>query len=121
VGGGRLCFDYNLGGRHTVLRSAPLATGTRALAAELSGADGAVQLELAADGARLGATPLPMAFPAGFGLLSSQCGMNDPSPVSPDYAAPFRFSGGLEEVVVTLGEADPAAAAGLWAAALRAQ
>ena len=68
-----------------------------------------------------GGGTLPMGFPAGFGLLSSQCGMNDPSPVSPEYEAPFRFSGGLEKVVVSLSDADAVAIAGLWEAALRKQ
>lgn len=47
--------------------------------------------------------------------------MNDPSPVSPEYRAPFRFTGELERVTITLGEADPAAGDGLWEAALRRQ
>jgi hypothetical protein len=62
-----------------------------------------------------------MGFPAGFGLLSSQCGMNYPSPVSEDYSAPFRFTGAIESVTVMLGEADEAAATGLWEAVLRKQ
>ena len=77
------------------------------------------RLDLCADGEPVGGGGLPMGFPAGFGLLSSQCGMNDPSPVSPAYRAPFRFSGGLERVVVSLSDADTDAIAGLWEAALR--
>ena len=62
-----------------------------------------------------------MGFPAGFGLLSSQCGMNYPSPVSPDYRAPFTFSGLLDRVEITLGPDDREAIAGLWEAALKRQ
>ena len=116
----RLCFDYNLAGRHTLLRSQPLPKGVTRLAGELS-TEGDPRFALSADGTILATAPLPMAFPAGFGLLSSQCGMNDPSPVSADYQAPFRFDGQLTRVVVTLGETDEAAVAGLWEAALRRQ
>ncbi|WP_297974220.1 arylsulfatase [uncultured Amaricoccus sp.] len=119
---GRLCFDYNLAGRHNVLRSRdPVARGLTRLAGTLALDGGHARFELSGDGAQLGASDLPMGFPAGFGLLSSQCGMNYPSPVSADYPAPFSFTGIIESVTVTLGEADEAAAAGLWEAALRKQ
>lgn len=119
---GRLCFDYNLAGRHTVVRSErPLRAGQKRLAASLSLEAGRAILTLSGDGAPLATADLPMGFPAGFGLLSSQCGMNGPSPVSPEYAAPFAFTGGLDRVVIALGEPDGAAGEGLWQAALRRQ
>ena len=119
---GLLCFDYNLAGRHSILRSRdPVAGGLTRLAGNLLLDGGRARFELTGDGAPLGASDLPMGFPAGFGLLSSQCGMNYPSPVSEDYAAPFSFTGVLESVTVTLGEADEAAAAGLWEAVSRTQ
>ncbi|HVL21642.1 MAG TPA: arylsulfatase [Amaricoccus sp.] len=119
---GRLCFDYNLAGRHTLLRSAePIAAGVTQLAGELYLDMGQARFELSADGAPVGTGDLPMGFPAGFGLLSSQCGMNYPSPVSRAYRAPFRFTGRLDRVVVTLGNQDRAAGDGLWEAALRRQ
>ncbi len=62
-----------------------------------------------------------MGFPAGFGLLSSQCGKNEPSPVSADYRAPFAFTGSLDRLVITLAEPDEAAAGGLWEAAMKRQ
>jgi arylsulfatase len=119
---GRLCFDYNLAGRPTVLRSPePVPLGATCLGAEvLLGAEGP-DLELSGDGSLLERCGLPMLFPAGFGLLSSQCGMNYPSPVSAEYAAPFRFTGDLEEVVIRLGDDREAVGAGLWQAALRRQ
>lgn len=64
---------------------------------------------------------VPTAFPAGFGLLSSQCGMNAPSPVSDRYEAPFRYGNGLDRVVVELGEASHATTAGLWDSAMHTQ
>jgi arylsulfatase len=118
---GRLAFDYNLAGRHTVVRSEPVAAGVARLLAEVLLGDGPPRVELGADGEAIGGGELPMGFPAGFGLLSSQCGMNYPSPVSKDFRAPFRFTGGLDRVVIRLGEEDRAAAAGLWEAALRRQ
>lgn len=119
---GQLCFDYNLAGRHTLLRGpAPLGGGPTRLACSVALDDHAARLSLLGNGDVIARAELPMGFPAGFGLLSSQCGMNDPSPVSPEYEAPFRFSGKLAQVVITLGEADPSAGAGLWDAALRRQ
>jgi arylsulfatase len=119
---GRLCFDYNLAGRHTLLRWVrALSRGLNLLGGALTLDGGQARLKLTAGDAVLGEGDLPMGFPAGFGLLSSQCGMNDPSPVSADYAAPFRFTGGIDQVVITLGEADQAATAGLWQAALQRQ
>lgn len=78
-------------------------------------------VELLADGGSLCAAPIPLGFPAGFGLLSSQCGMNSPSPVSPEYLAPNVFTGTLREVEIELGEDDRVAIEGLWAAALKRQ
>lgn len=119
---GRLCFDYNLAGRHTLVRSRDaLAAGLTRLGGAVAVGEGRAELMLAGDGTEIGAAELPMGFPAGFGLLSSQCGMNYPSPVSADYAAPFRFTGELAQVEITLGDADSTAAAGLWQAAMRRQ
>jgi hypothetical protein len=47
--------------------------------------------------------------------------MNYPSPVSREYRAPFRFTGGLASVTITLGGDGAAAGHGLWQAALRRQ
>lgn len=118
---GRLSFDYNLAGRHVTLRAPGTLTGATHLGGELLIHGEQPRFVLSVDGMVVAQAELPMAFPAGFGLLSSQCGMNYPSPVSPDYAAPFRFTGGLARVTITLGEADPAAGDGLWQAALRRQ
>lgn len=118
----RLWFDYNLAGRHTLLQSGePLPAGAHRLGCALELAGGRARLRLLVDDACVGETDLPMAFPAGFGLLSTQCGMNMPSPVSARYEAPFRFDGQLDRVEVELGEADEAAAAALWRAAVRSQ
>lgn len=119
---GRLCFDYNLAGRHTLVRSREgLVAGLTRLGGAVAVGDRTARLTLTGDGAELGAAELSMGFPAGFGLLSSQCGMNYPSPVSAEYEAPFRFTGELTTLEITLGETDAAAAAGLWQAAMRRQ
>ena len=117
---GRLCFDYNLAGRHTVLRSpGPVPPGVSRLAGELLVGPEGPRFELSGDGRTLRGAGLPMVFPAGFGLLSSQCGMNDPSPVSAGYAAPFRFTGRLDRVVIRLGESGEAIGAGVDSTAKR--
>lgn len=122
VQGNRLCFHYNLAGRHTQLESdGPLPAGSHVLGAALRITGERVELELTVDATVVAHAPLPMAFPAGFGLLSTQCGMNQPSPVSPRYEAPYRFTGELDRVEVNLGEQSAAAIAGLWEAAARSQ
>jgi arylsulfatase A-like enzyme len=122
VQGNRLCFDYNLAGRHTmVVADAPLPVGKHVLGCSISTAGDHVTAELTVDQQPVASAMLPMAFPAGFGLLSTQCGMNSPSPVSASYEAPFRFGGVLDRVEVELGAASTEAIAGLWEAAVRSQ
>jgi len=117
-----LCFDYNLAGRHTMLQSkGALPLGVHVLGCSLEIAPDTVTLRLLLDAQCVASTSLPMAFPAGFGLLSTQCGMNTPSPVSAQYEAPFRFGAQLDHVEVELGEANAASVAGLWEAAVRSQ
>jgi arylsulfatase len=117
----RLWFDYNLAGRHTmVVSESDLPTGAHELGCMLLMGD-TVELRLTLDGSVIGSAQVPMAFPAGFGLLSTQCGLNSPSPVSTRYEAPYRFSGALDRVEVELGKANENAAAGLWEAAMMSQ
>lgn len=122
VQGNRLWFDYNLAGHHTIVSSEPdLPVGAHTLGCVLMMRAGGVDLRLTLDGRPLKTTALPMAFPAGFGVMSTQCGLNSPSPVSARYEAPFRFSGRLDKVEVELGDASDEAIAGLWDAAMRTQ
>jgi arylsulfatase len=117
----RLWCDYNLAGRHTMITSQyELPTGAQELGCMLVMGD-TVEIRLTLDGSVIGSAKVPMAFPAGFGLLSTQCGLNSPSPVSARYEAPYRFTGILDRVEVELGEANEKAAAGLWEAAMMSQ
>jgi arylsulfatase len=118
----RLCFDYNLAGRHTIVVSdSVLPTGPHVLGCTITVDGTKVHAELTLDENPVASALLPMTFPAGFGLLSTQCGMNMPSPVSACYKAPFRFTGDLERVEVELGIASKDAITGLWDSAVRSQ
>ncbi|VTU26824.1 arylsulfatase [Variovorax sp. PBL-E5] len=118
----RLCFDYNLAGRHTVVSAdGALPTGAHVLGCEVTIEKDGARAVLTLDDQPLASAVLPMAFPAGFGLLSTQCGLNSPSPVSDRYEAPFRFEGTLDRVDIELGQANGEAIAGLWEAAVRSQ
>jgi arylsulfatase len=118
----RLWFDYNLAGRHTEISSPhEMPTGAHVLGCALTLAPDQAQVHLTVDGAPIGMSPLPMAFPAGFGVMSSQCGLNSPSPVSARYAAPFVFAGKLDRVEIELGDSGAQEIGGLWAAAIRRQ
>lgn len=117
-----LVFDYNLAGRHTVVVSkSGLPTGRHVFGCALKVEGPSVTLDLTVDGATVASASLPQTFPAGFGVLPSQCGLNTPSPVSARYEAPFRFAGRLDRVEIDLGQADTSAIAGLWSAAQRTQ
>lgn len=122
VNDGRLWFDYNLAGRRTLLSTEFPSMDIRMAGCAIEGApQDKATLHLLIDGEKVETAELPMLFPAGFGLLSSQCGMNAPSPVSSHYTAPFRFTGPLDRVVVELDEASEDAVAALWDVAMRKQ
>jgi arylsulfatase len=102
--GGTLTMDYNLAGRHTLVRSAgPVPTSARALQMDVRDGAGGPEIVLLADGAELASAEIPQLMPAGLGCLSLQCGHNAPSAVSPDYRAPFRYPDGLRRVLIELG------------------
>ena len=118
----RLVFDYNLAGRHTIVSSEEeLPPGAHELACALEFDGTEARLALLVDGREIAAQPLPQAFPAGFGVMSTQCGLNSPSPVSARYEAPFAFQGVLDRVEVDLGPGGNETTAGLWEAAMRSQ
>jgi arylsulfatase len=100
----RLWFDYNLAGTHTELRSdRPVPLGESTLSVELDKSGDGAHVRLLIDGDVVGTGELARTLPGGFGCLSTQAGHNSPSPVSPHYKSPFRFSGRLRQVDVHLG------------------
>jgi arylsulfatase A-like enzyme len=64
------------------------------------GAPGRAQLYV--DGNLVGQTDLPVTIPMVINPGALTCGANPGSPVSPDYQAPFRFTGTLHSVTVDL-------------------
>ena len=87
----RLYFHYNLAGKHTLIESrSPLPVGEHILGCQLSITGRSARISLTVDQESVAESDLPMAFPAGFGLLSTQCGMNQPSPVSPRSMSPVN-------------------------------
>jgi len=115
-------FEYNLAGRRTTVETkAGVPSGAHEFGCALTLDGKAAALDLTIDGRVAISARLPQAYPAGFGVLPSQCGLNTPSPVSPRYEAPFRFAGVLDRVVVDLGPADMSTIAGLSTAAIRSQ
>lgn len=64
------------------------------------GSPGRAQLYV--DGRLLGQTDLPLTTPVLFNPGGLTCGANPGSPVTPDYQAPFRFTGTLHSVTVDL-------------------
>lgn len=108
VQAGRLVFDYNLAGRHSIVESRQqLAPGAHRLGIDVDSTRAGGTARLLVDGAAAGELELPRAIPGGIGTLSVQCGHNEPSPVSARYAAPYRFTGRLDEVLIELGDRLP--------------
>ncbi|MBI4345511.1 MAG: arylsulfatase [Elusimicrobia bacterium] len=102
---GRLCFDYNLAGDHTVVRSRDVVPpGRRQLELRVNGGARPAQATLVVDGIAVAESWLPRLLPGGLGTMSLQCGHNAPSAVSLDYEPPFTFQGSIDRVVVTLGD-----------------
>jgi len=100
---GHLVLDFNLAGRHTVVRAEhPVPAGARTLSLLVHAGPNGVSARLAADGRVLGKQPLPQLLPGGMGTLSVQCGHNSPSAVSPLYRTPFAYAGGLRQVSIDL-------------------
>lgn len=117
---GRLVFDLNLGGRHTVVESpTPVPPEAASVGMRLAPDDGRARVTFLVDGTWVGEATVPGTMPAGLGCLSTQCGHNAPSPVSAHYEPPFTFTGGLRDVTIEFTGPAADAAAGAWQAAVR--
>ena len=101
----RLVLDYNLAGRHTIVRSEeqlPLEACALTLKMRRVGSKRALAT-LHVDGRQVAGDEVTT-IPNFFGTHSVQCGRNAPSPVSDEYESPFAFSGTLWDVAVELGD-----------------
>ncbi|WP_431679823.1 arylsulfatase [Kitasatospora sp. KL5] len=85
-------------GRHT-LRFEFEPTGAPDIA-HGKGASGQAQLYI--DGRLVGETDMPVTTPIAFNPGGMACGANPGSAITPDYQAPFRFTGTLHSVTVDL-------------------
>jgi arylsulfatase len=102
---GRLVHDYNCAGVHHVVRSeVPVPPGRHVLRyrfARTGPLQGIGTLEI--DGVPVGAAEQPRTLGVHINAVGVSVGHNPLSPVSPEYASPFRFSGVLEKVVIEIG------------------
>ena len=110
---GRLRYTFNWVGTHLqeIVAEAPLATGRQVLTAEFTlkgkSEDPAMPgfagtLDLYVDGSQVGSGEI-VTQPGAFCLVGDGLcvGRDSASPVTPDYTAPFRFTGGtIEKAVV---------------------
>jgi hypothetical protein len=108
---GRFHYVHNYVGRrlHRVTSPAPVPTGAHELRFEFEptgqpdmphgrGAPGRLQLYI--DGSLVADADVPVTTPFVLNPGSLTCGANPGSPVTPDYASPFRFTGALGKVTV---------------------
>jgi arylsulfatase len=102
---GVLAHDINVGGQHQVLRGKPLSPGRRSLAfrARRSGPNlgDPFRCTLLVDGIEHASTDLIYGFVNFISWSGLDIGLDRGSPVS-HYPAPFRFTGRLHKVTVTI-------------------
>ena len=97
-----LCFDYNSFGDHTLVRSeVPIPAAAKELSVrfERSGRTGSAEVSI--DGNACGREDIPWVMRM-MSSVGADIGRSHNSPVSPEYAAPFRFAGTLHELVVSV-------------------
>ncbi len=114
VQGGHLVLDYNAFDAHTIVESVtPIEPGRRELTLRVRRLDGrAGSAVLEVDGAVVATADLPLLMRM-ISSVGPSVGYDHGSAVSQRYAAPFRFTGALHEVVVQASpgrHADTAAA-----------
>ncbi len=97
----KLCFDYNAFGDHGVVECGPLAPGAHQLGVDLVRAGRGGTATLRVDGTDAGSVDLALVMRV-ISSVGSSIGEDVGSPVSPRYVAPFRFSGTLEVVDITV-------------------
>ncbi len=102
-------FDYNLFEDHTVLRgTAPLPEGASTVTVEFDylgeeGAAGAgADLRLLVNGGEVATGAMATTVPGRFGIDTFGIGEDSGQPISPDYTAPFRFTGTIDSVTVDI-------------------
>ena len=92
-----------------VVSNDPIPTGTHTLRFEFeptgemdlaTGKGSPGRLQLYVDGTLVGENDAPFTTPAMFNPGSLTCGANPGSPIIPDYAGPFAFSGTIHQVTV---------------------
>lgn len=97
--------DFNFAGDHYAVRSGVTRLeASKKLELLVTHRERDATAQVLVDAVVVGEELLPRSFPGGFGIFTTQCGFNSPSPVSPSYSSPFTFTGGLRHVVVELGE-----------------
>ncbi|HEY6425451.1 MAG TPA: arylsulfatase [Pseudonocardiaceae bacterium] len=110
---GRLHYTHNYVRRasYTVSSGDPIPAGHHQLRYEFEptgkpdipngqGTPGRAQLYV--DGQLVGQSEFPVTTPLGFNPGGLTCGANPGSPITPDYQAPFRFTGTLHTVTIDL-------------------
>jgi len=103
---GRLVHDYNCAGEHFVVRSdSRLPRGASTLRLDFKRTTGSEALAtLYIDGSQAGAGLLPRTLRTSLHSVGLSIGWNAGEAVSPDYAAPFAYSGAIDKVVFDIGE-----------------
>ncbi|MFZ5670390.1 MAG: arylsulfatase [Pseudomonadota bacterium] len=121
VRGGRLVHDMNVGGAHAVVVSDRLIEpGRRTLGVAVRPVDGQRRIVLLIDGAHAGEISTPLGFFNFISWSGLDIGFDRGSPVG-DYAAPFRFTGLLKTVTVTMDDDQALDGEGIGAAEMARQ
>jgi arylsulfatase len=114
---GRLTYDQNVGEHQVVTADRPVDPGTHVFSLKATKGEGGLAATLLIDGAPVGTGTIRYGFVNFISWSGLDIGQDRSSPVS-HYPAPFRFTGALEKVVVTLDGGAPADAEGAAAVAI---
>jgi arylsulfatase len=98
-------FDYNYFDEHTVLRGGEALPAGKAtlvvdFAYEGSGSGGAATITLRVNGEEVDQGRLDATVPGRFGIDTFGIGEDTGQPVTPEYQAPFKFTGSIEVVTI---------------------
>ncbi|MBA2919985.1 sulfatase-like hydrolase/transferase [Sphingomonas sp. MAH-20] len=114
---GRLVYDQNVGEHQVVTADSPHEPGEHVFSLKAEKQENGLVATLLVDGEPVGTGPIRYGFVNFISWSGLDIGQDRASPVS-HYPAPFRFTGALRKVVVTLDGPAPADAEGAAAVAI---
>jgi arylsulfatase len=104
-------FDYNYFDEHTVVKGdKPLPVGEASVEVDFAyaggGAGKGADITLKVNGQKVGEGKMAATVGGRFGIDTFGIGEDSGQPVTPDYKAPFKFTGEIEKVIIEIKQAN---------------